>query len=207
MEFGILLSTAGVFIQINYHRGKEKGDKFDSDHATIEKKKKLSGTDVYHPHDWYQLVNSCKTGKNPFAVERMTRKNFYDFNSLFANVFRKCKTNIEKKEVRWSTMRIVRYSKDTFGESQNKKFYDSATKSNFEIVDMKKVRTRHSKENLENILLNLPNVHIKHIPISHEKKKDLLSLLQYIPEVFHEFYKNINSDKSTNDFLYDTDED
>lgn len=208
MSAMFLLLVQRFDISIIEHKFLEPGHthmECDSDHANIEKKKKLSGTDVYHPHDWYQLVSSCKTGKYPFAVERMTSRNFYDFNSLFSNVFRKSKTNIEKKVVQWSTMRIVRYSKATFGEIQFKNFYDSA---NFEIVDMKKVRTRHSKENfnIKNILLNLPNINLKKIPISNEKKKDLLFLLQYIPEVFHDFYRNINCDASTEDFLYITDE-
>lgn len=176
----------------------------DSDHANIERKKKLSGTDFYHPHDWYQLVSSCKTGKNPFAVEKMTRENFYDFNSLFIKVFKKCKLNEDKNQVKWSKMRIVRYSKETFAQVQYKNSYDS---SNFEVADMKKVRTRKNEVNLANILLNLPNIHLQAIPVSNKKKKDLLSLLRYIPDVFHEFYKNLHCDGSTEDFFYETDED
>ena len=30
----------------------------DVDHALIEKQKKKLGTDIFHPHDWYQLVRS-----------------------------------------------------------------------------------------------------------------------------------------------------
>lgn len=175
----------------------------DSDHANIEKKKKLSGTDFYHPHDWYQLVSSCKTGKNPFIVERMTRENFYDFNSLFKNVFKKCKVNRDKNEVKWSKMRIVRYSKETFAQVQYKNVYDN---SDFEVADMKKVRTRSNDVNLANILLNLPNINLQAIPVSNKKKKDLISLLRYVPDVFHKFYENLHCDGATEDFVYETDE-
>lgn len=30
----------------------------DTDHSLIEKRKKKSDTNIYHPDDWYQLVQS-----------------------------------------------------------------------------------------------------------------------------------------------------
>jgi len=31
------------------------------------------------------------------------------------------------------------------------------------------------------------------LPITQEKKKDLISLLQFIPEIYHAFYHNLKS--------------
>lgn len=49
----------------------------DSDHSQIEKMKKKTNINVYHPHDWMQIVR--QTGKkNP----SMDRCNFFEFSSL-----------------------------------------------------------------------------------------------------------------------------
>lgn len=33
---------------------------YDSDHALIEKNKKKTNVDIYHPHDWLQLVRQTE---------------------------------------------------------------------------------------------------------------------------------------------------
>lgn len=47
-----------------------------------------------------------------------------------------------------------------------------------------------------------PQSYTKPLPIT-EKKKDLLSLLQFIPVIFHDYYKNLLTNKNERDVLID----
>jgi len=53
----------------------------------------------------------------------------------------------------------------------------------------------------------LPKAYEDTLPISDEKKKDIVSLLNLIPEVYHDFYKNIKSKGDITDGLISSDED
>jgi hypothetical protein len=44
------------------------------------------------------------------------------------------------------------------------------------------------------------------LPISDEKKKDIISLLNLIPEVYHDFYKNLKSKGGITDPLISSDD-
>lgn len=43
----------------------------------------------------------------------------------------------------------------------------------------------------------------KPLPITEAKKKDLFSLLQFIPVIFYDYYKNLLTDKNQRDVLID----
>lgn len=53
----------------------------------------------------------------------------------------------------------------------------------------------------------LPNTYNKELPITTENKKDLLSLLPLIPEVFHQYYINLKTKTGMNDPIISDDED
>jgi len=53
----------------------------------------------------------------------------------------------------------------------------------------------------------LPNTYNEELPITTEKKKDLLSLLSLIPEVFHQYYINLKTKNGINDPIISDDED
>lgn len=60
-------------------------------------------------------------------------------------------------------------------------------------------------------IINLKNTQNAPVPISKEKKQDLLDILPLIPNVYHEFYKNLTTNEEENarddPDLYDTDYD
>jgi len=44
------------------------------------------------------------------------------------------------------------------------------------------------------------------MPITEEKKKDLISLLQFIPEIYHPFYQNLKTNNNLRDPLVSDEE-
>lgn len=47
--------------------------------------------------------------------------------------------------------------------------------------------------------ISIPKAYNDILPITEEKKKDLLSLLKFIPETFHSFYQNLKTKQNIND--------
>jgi len=54
----------------------------------------------------------------------------------------------------------------------------------------------------------LPKAYNEILPIADEKKKDLLSLLQFIPEVYHHYYYNLKANTdNVNDAIVSSEDD
>lgn len=53
----------------------------------------------------------------------------------------------------------------------------------------------------------LPQAYSTTLAISDEKKKDLLSLLNLIPDVYHDFYKNLKSKTDIQDPIVSSEDD
>jgi len=45
----------------------------------------------------------------------------------------------------------------------------------------------------------IPKAYNDIVPITEEKKKDLLSVLKFIPETFHNYYQNLKTKQNLND--------
>lgn len=68
----------------------------DSDHAVIEKKKKVTSLKIHYPRDWFQFVRSVG-GKRNFQVIEMTQENFLDFGYFAKNRLNFRQKNTEGK--------------------------------------------------------------------------------------------------------------
>lgn len=166
----------------------------DSDHALIEKKKKNSNVSIYHPHDCLQLVR--QTGKKkPFRVIQMERKDFYEYSSLFLSLQVKNVKNNNGEKLKWRPLKWLRYSKADLGLLQYKDTLDVSKPFKFlKLLKQGQARTSFIP----------PLTYTKPVPITEAKKKDLLSLLQFIPTVFHDIYKNLSTEKSQKDKIFVT---
>ncbi|KAJ9583050.1 hypothetical protein L9F63_022607 [Diploptera punctata] len=158
----------------------------DTDHAIIEKEKKRTGMKINHPNDWYQLVRSCRR-RNPFNVFVVEKQHFLDFSSLCkpTGPFQMKKTDTLGNTFLWQKTQWLKYVKETEGiifvkESLN------------ENIPFKEISLRRRGRN--SLPTSLPVVNEGPIPISKEKKKDLLDLLPLIDSAFHDFYKNLPVD-------------
>lgn len=169
----------------------------DSDHAVIERTKKKTHLKINHLNDWIQLVRSCKL-KNAFEVIPMQLEQFLKFSELSS---KKGPFTIKKKDVHgnkflWQPVKWLQFRKP-IGEIYFKTDIDS--ESPFNVISFKK----RGKYNLDNV--QLEPVSKETLPITKEKKKDLLDLLPLIDPTFHDFYQNIKTGAETENIDPDVD--
>lgn len=165
----------------------------DADHAQIEKKKKKTKMQIFHPHDWMQLVR--QTGeKRKFQVIEMGQQDFLQYSDLFeGNNKEKCRPlrmpmrkgkmiyDDNGDRFLWSQVRWLQFRK-----SSPLVFYKKSLDVDEPFKSLSVLKPGQSRNKL------LPSMSYKNrIPITDQKKKDLLSMLYLIPPVFHEFYKNL----------------
>ncbi|CAG9834705.1 unnamed protein product [Diabrotica balteata] len=167
----------------------------DSDHSIIEKKKKKYESRIEHPRDWYQLVRLC--GKRyPFKVQEMTRNDFIDFASLLKSSLQVRKVDNDGNRFIWKDVKWIRYQKE-FGLFSYKNSY----KEDEPFKTMNFLRRGFSSPPLNLPKCKYPN------PISSEKKSNLMDLLPYIDDVFHDFYKNLPTQTDVADYCSEEEED
>ncbi|XP_050513869.1 uncharacterized protein LOC126889549 [Diabrotica virgifera virgifera] len=146
----------------------------------IEKNKKRTQMKINHPNDWYQMVRSCKR-KKPFKVVVMTQKDFLDFSSLGKEALIVKKVNTDGEKFLWQPVQWFQYN-NQIGILKYKHGLDVSN-------PFKSVNFRRRGKRV--VPSTLPQITDKLLPISKEKKKDLLDLLPLIDEVFHNFYRNL----------------
>lgn len=161
----------------------------DTDHGIIEKKKKKTDIEIYHPHDWIQLIKS--SGKK-FHVIRMNRNDFLDFSSLLKGPLVLRYKDTTGDQFKWLEKRWLRYEKD-FGIILFKNTLDR--NCDFQTLNLK--RRSSVVPDAVPVITNQP------IPISKEKKDDLISLFPLIPDTFHSFYNNLPTSETARNTLPD----
>lgn len=161
----------------------------DRSFGLIEKEKRKT-PEIYCPNDWVEVIRGAKKTKPNFNVIVMTSGDFYSTKTL-ENAITNRKRDIAGSKFSWFDIRKI-------SNHKNQPFIlniETNDKTNFNI-NIKKNRNNDEVE-LENIWQLLLNDSDR--AISNEKYNDLISLLPYIPENHHEFYKslkhhNINGD-------------
>jgi len=195
--FFTLLSKKKTLKEIN-HKFLEPGHthmECDCDHSLIEKQKKKSETIVAHPRDWATLI-SCTNKKKPFHVDEMKQSEIYDFAKIVKGPLVMRKTNEDGNKFIWHDVSWIRYSSSMLG----KLLYKNSLSEEEEFKTLNMIR-RGSKV-MTNITLD--PAYDGPLAISKEKKKDLIDLLPLIPNIYHEFYKNLK-DNQNEDASYDPD--
>ncbi|CAG9820759.1 unnamed protein product [Phaedon cochleariae] len=167
----------------------------DSDHSVIEKKKKKYEFPIEHPRDWYQLVRLCGK-KKAFKVVEMEQDDFIDFASLLKSHFQVRKVDDHGNRFIWKNVKWIRYEKNNYGMFTYKNSHDQ----NEEFKTMSFLRRGHVTPPQKLPRCKFPNY------ISEEKKKNLIELLPYINGIFHDFYKNLPTEKTIRDELPDLEE-
>lgn len=153
----------------------------DSDHSVIERKKKTHSIALEHPRDWIQLVKTCGSSHQPFQVTEMGQNDFFQFSALLKKYFKNQKKDMDGEKLSWRDVKWFRYSQD-IGIVQYKTSLD-------EHEPFKKVNFL-GKTSLPP-LINPPLSYKGPLPISIEKKKNLIEMLPYIDQTFHTFYNSL----------------
>lgn len=154
----------------------------DYDHSIIERAKKKQT--IHLPRDYYQMVRLAgKRGQ--FTVKEMILKNFYNFEKLLKGPLILRKNNINKEKVYWPEITWFRYTQINPLVVQYKKTLTD--EDDFQSLSFQ--RFGRAKDISNSYLLT--NISDELLPISVEKKKDLLTLLPFIDSECHKFYKNL----------------
>lgn len=161
----------------------------DVDHALIERAKKKSGIAIHHPRDWYQFVQTIGT-KHSMNVIELKSEDFKDFANVAKNKLMWRKVDTDGHSFSWKTVRWLRYTGD-FGVVKFKETLD--VNAPFRTLNTLK-RGGISSMNDE----QLSNCYTAPLPVTTEKKKDLLDLLPFIDSAFHQYYQNIRTTDDLN---------
>lgn len=194
--FFCLLTKKTSLNEIN-HKFLEPGHthmECDTDHSLIEKQKKKSEITVAHPRDWATLI-SCTNKRKPFHVHEMKQNEFWNFAKIVKGPLVFKKVNEEGDKFLWHGVSWVRYCSSIIGKMLYKT--SLSVDEPFKTLNLRRRGTR-------NVEFKLEQAYDEPLPISKEKKKDLIDLLPLIPDIYHDFYKNLKSNQSE-DPSYDQD--
>lgn len=202
VSFWMYLTQSGRFDVVE-HKYLVPGHTYlpcDRDFGLIEKKKRQVPF-IYVPDHWMELVKKTRV-KKPFKVVKMTRDMFITVKPLLDKVKRRAISESGHK-VLLSKITWLKVMKDTPFKFSFKYTYGST--ENFDTVDIRKKRVP-GRPSLTNV--TFPLKYDGPRPIKAAKLKDLKQLLNYIPPVHHEYYRNLKPDTSSaniiDDALFDT---
>ncbi|XP_075152739.1 uncharacterized protein LOC142239131 [Haematobia irritans] len=154
----------------------------DTVHAQIEKKKKKSSGSIQHPHDWANLI--AATNKK-YVVHELKQDDFYDFQAFLKQNFSWRTNNVTGEKFEWKMVRWMRYEKDKLGILQYK--HSHTMEEKFKELN---INQRRRKEQTA----SLTQSYTSDLPISMNKKRDLIEMLPLINENFHNFYQNLKTE-------------
>lgn len=123
----------------------------------------------------------------------MKQNEFLNFAKIFKGPLVLRKVNEEGDKFLWHDVSWARYSSSMIGKMYYKKSLNEDEP--FKTLNLRRRGTRNVEFALEQAYNE---------PISKEKKEDLIDLLPLIPDIYHDFYKNIKSNDSE-DPSYDPD--
>ena len=171
-------------------------------HAAIETATKQ--IPVYIPRDWHAICYLARW-KNRYNVIQLDFTSFYDFKEHSKQ------TMPNLSQINWLKVKWMCYEQFIEPSSGSKSVIISY-KYSCEEGPFQKVRTtrsvfgRHSKDNCSE---KPPKLYQSQLPISHQKKKDLLALCAdgTIPVEYHHFYSSLPSVQVSKECLPEPDAD
>ncbi|XP_039747039.1 uncharacterized protein LOC120637854 isoform X2 [Pararge aegeria] len=146
----------------------------------VEKQKKYF-PDIYVPEHWNNVILAARK-KKPFKIVEMKGDDFISTKALETNITNR-KIGVDRSKVEWLKIQWLLYNKSHPFSMFFK--YSNEPEVLFAEVNFSK-RSSKDTSNFELEIL-FPEGR----KISHEKKKDLLCLLEYVPPIYHPFYEQL----------------
>lgn len=191
------LATAYLYAVSNYkikkisHKFLIKGhtqNENDTVHSVIEKeiKKYLKSGPIYSPEQYITLIRTAKKTNPPYVVHELGHQDFWDIKALQEEWGNNFSINEEGGTVCWNDIKILEFRK----ENPYSFFYKTSYENEFFLETCLR-RKRNKCKPVENIKLRI--CYKKKLPLSQNKKKDLLELVKknIIPGFYHAYYQNI----------------
>lgn len=180
-------------IQSWTHSFMESGHSYlpnDTDFGKIERKKKFR-ENIYNYEDWQRLIESCN-----FKTIGMEGR-FRDVSSLTKNLqFRT--SDCDGNKFSWLKLKWLQVS----SENHIMKYKLSCSPD-------EPIKTIDFSKNIDLInsdIFDLPILYNVPPKISKEKFKDIQSLLQYIPPIYHQYFESLPHHDNNSDNLEDLDD-
>lgn len=150
------------------------------------------------PRDWAQFIRTC-AGKNPFRVTEMAVHDFKNITALCKKtpaplIVRK--KNSDKNDFKISETVWWQCRQDRKGTLFYKIKLDTSAEDFIPFLELSLIR--HPKHPLA-MPSQLKSVRTSEKPISTAKYNDILTLLQWVPENCHNFYKQLSHSNSASD--------
>ena len=159
----------------------------DFSHIELQGKKTLQ---IFVPEHWEQVVRQACI-KNPFHVSKMETDSFVSLKPLKGAIVNR-KVNTIGGKVEWLKIHWIAVSKDKPLEFRYRY-------SNNALKCWKTVNLQHKTKRcpLDMGRITLPPLYSAPRPINKKKVDDLLELLNFIPPVYHEFYRQLETISGT----------
>lgn len=162
----------------------------DNKHSVIERFKDNQDK-ISHPDEWYSLVEAAGMSDpnfpdGKFIVVRMLKK-FFDFAHLLKGPLILRLNTVNGNKFNWLDTNWFKYTKNRLGLVEVRSSYNED--AHFDQLNFLRRGTKPST--LQPLRPFLNKCFTKRQAISEEKKKDLISLLPYIEEKYHQFYRDL----------------
>lgn len=180
-------------IEIIDHKFLVSGHSFlpnDRDFGVIESRK---CSHIFTPQDWIEVIKNAKI-KNPFEVIKVTTPEILSTKKLEEMIVNR-KKNYDGQPVKWLEMRWMRYERKEPWTLQFKTTLN--TLMGFSKVSMSKPQSKFVSQ--QDPLYTAPRA------VTAAKKKDMMSLLPFIPPVAHNHFKNLLTETATRSLDYQND--
>lgn len=165
----------------------------DAMHALIERKKKYKV--IYVPQQWVTLIRCAKSTGSPYIVKEVNQDDIFDYKQLLS-FYKNWDRDVNNVKVTWNKIMHIQFisSLPNIITFQYDSLSDTDKSINIAEVSRRSGTRRSAKEpqnNDQNI--NIPMAYNGRLPISEAKYKDLINLCnsKAIPEIYHDYFKNL----------------
>ena len=174
----------------------------DSMHSSIEHAKKV--TKIYVPNDWFNVIALARRN-HPYHIISLGYSDFTDFKIL-QKMINNTKVDVAGNQVRWSKVCAVNSTVDEPEYISIKYDFDEEYQSVHlcrQTTTRKSKTTKKKKVDITNLGVKQARKYMTPICISEEKRADLIRLCRIgiIPEMYKDFYENIQSNSTVVDRL------
>ena len=151
----------------------------DRDFSSVETAKRKQDH-VYTPDDWYELIRTARRN-NPFHVCEMATSDFVTVNGIKKSITNR-KTTTHGLKAEWLNIRWIQVNKDQPYQFRFRCSHN--TLEAWKVVDLKK-KSKGRPPVISHI--DLPILYEGGRSINKKKLDDIMSLLQFVPPVYHDY--------------------
>lgn len=157
----------------------------DADFGSVELAAK--GKVIYVPHQWYDIMATCRRKKKIIICE-MKSEDFFSTSNLERNISKR-KKNENKMPVNWLKIQWIKVIKNRPYDILYKETLSDLLE--FEVLNIKPTGRKGRPLLLQNVPVE--NLYNGVRPVGELKKRDMINLLKFIPPVYHRFFTDLTT--------------